>query len=182
MSGPTICASDGCSFFYVNYGKSRSIYNAHSRSIRTENNPQLNSIVSILLPSGSRVRGRIRGGVRNRVRSTSSYIQQLQLKGQLSPQPLLPPGIGIEPYELFSLFIPEDLYRIILKHTNLYASPHQAGEDGSHTWKPTIPGDLKTFCVDLLYGNPEWIIYWCCRSLNNVVFKMALRMHFTNPV
>jgi hypothetical protein len=67
------------------------------------------------------------------------------MKGQLSPQPILRPGIGIEPYELFSLFIPEDFYAIISKHINLYASLHNAGGDGSRPWKDTIPRDIKTF-------------------------------------
>jgi hypothetical protein len=78
-------------------------------------------------------------------------FEPLQMKGRLSPQPLLPPGVGIEPYELFSLFIPESLYAIISKHTNLYAGLHQAGEDGSRTWKPTIPGDIKTFFAAIFY-------------------------------
>jgi hypothetical protein len=55
-------------------------------------------------------------------------FESLQIKGRLSPQPILPPGIGIEPYELFSLFIPEDLYATISKHTDLYADLHNAGE------------------------------------------------------
>ena len=62
------------------------------------------------------------------------------MKGQLSLQLLLPPSVGIEPYELFSLFIPESLYAIISKHINLYAGLHQAGEDGNHTWKPRVNG------------------------------------------
>lgn len=53
------------------------------------------------------------------------------MKGWLSPQPIIPPGIGIKPYNLFSFFIPKDLYGIISKHTNLYADIHHAREDGS---------------------------------------------------
>jgi hypothetical protein len=78
-------------------------------------------------------------------------FEPLQMKGRLSPQPLLPPDVGIEPYELFRLFIPESLYAIILKHTNFYAGLYQAGEDGSHTWKPTTPGDIKTFFAAIFY-------------------------------
>jgi hypothetical protein len=78
-------------------------------------------------------------------------FEPLIMKGRLSPQPILPSGVGIEPSELFSLFIPEDLYAIISKHTNLYANLHNAGENG-RAWKPTIPGDIKTFCSYFLYG------------------------------
>jgi hypothetical protein len=81
-------------------------------------------------------------------------FKPLQMKGQLSPQPLLSPGIGIEPYELFNLFIPESLYAIISKHTNLYASLHQAGGDGSCTWKPITPGNIKTILAAIFYMGP----------------------------
>ena len=59
-------------------------------------------------------------------------FKPLQMKGRLSPQPVIPPGVGIEPYDLFSLFILEHLYSIISKHTNLYANLHHAGEDSHY--------------------------------------------------
>jgi hypothetical protein len=71
-------------------------------------------------------------------------FETLQIKGRLSLQPILPPSISIDPYELFTLFIPEDLYAIILKHINLYARLQDARERG-RTWKPKIPRDIKTF-------------------------------------
>jgi hypothetical protein len=77
-------------------------------------------------------------------------FEPLTMKGRLSPQPNLPPGIGIEPYELFSLFIPEDLYILISKHTNLYANLHNAGKSG-RPWKPTTPGETKIFFAAIFY-------------------------------
>jgi hypothetical protein len=97
-------------------------------------------------------------------------FEPLQMKGRLSPKPILPPGIGIEPYELFSLFIPEDLYAIISKHTNLYADLHNAGE--GHIWKPITPGDIKTFFAAIFYmgawGSLPIDAFW---RPNEVVFK-----------
>lgn len=78
-------------------------------------------------------------------------FKPLRIKGRLSPQPIIPSSIGIELYELFSLFIPEDLYGIILTHTNLYATLHWAGEDGSQAWKPTVPGNIKIFFAAIFY-------------------------------
>ena len=43
------------------------------------------------------------------------------------------------------------LYAIILKHTNPYASLYNAREGGSHTWKPTILGDIKPFFAAIFY-------------------------------
>jgi hypothetical protein len=94
------------------------------------------------------------------------------MKGRLSPQPILPSGIGIEPYELFSLFILENLYTIISKHTNLYASLHNAGEESSHIWKPIIPGNIKTFFAAIFYmgawGGLPIDAFWCT---SEVTFK-----------
>ena len=96
-------------------------------------------------------------------------FQPMVMKGRLSPQPLLPPGAGIEPYELFSLFIPEDLYATISRHTNLYADLH-AGHSRpwkpgcSRPWKPTTPGDIKIFFAAIFYmaawGSLPIDAYW----------------------
>ena len=71
------------------------------------------------------------------------------MKGRLSPQPELPPGTSLEPYELFSLFISENLYTVISKHTNLYVELYNAGE--GCTWTPTISGDIQTFFAAIFY-------------------------------
>jgi hypothetical protein len=84
-------------------------------------------------------------------------FEPLIMKGRLSPQPILPPGVGTEHYELFCLFILEDLYTTISRYTNLYAELDIAGDRG-RPWKPTIPGDIKTFCSNFLYGGQGRIV------------------------
>src|SRR5581483_10279073 len=122
-------------------------------------------------------------------------FELLRMKGRLSPQLILPPGIGIEPYELFSLFIPEDLYGIISKYTNLYASLHHAGEDGRRPWKPTIPGDIKTFFAAIFYmgawgGLPidaywrpsEVVFKWLQENISQTRFEQIQRyLHISDP-
>jgi hypothetical protein len=122
-------------------------------------------------------------------------FEPLQMKGRLSPQPLLPPGVGIEPYELFSFFIPESLYTIISKHTNLYASLHHAGEDSSRLWKPIIPGDIKTVFAAIFYmgawgGLPidafwhpsEVTFKWLQESISQTQFEQIQQyLHISNP-
>ena len=77
--------------------------------------------------------------------------EPLKIKGRLSPQPILPPGTGIEPIDLFTLFIPDDLYDTISIYTNFYADLHSAGHGSGRPWTPTTPGDIKTFFAAIIY-------------------------------
>ena len=115
------------------------------------------------------------------------------MEGRFSPQPLLPPGTGVEPYELFSLFIPEDLYTTISKYTNLYASSHSAGE--GRTWIPTILGDIKTFFAAIFYmgawgalpidsfWKPEEVVFkWLQDHISQTRFEQIKRfLHVSDP-
>jgi hypothetical protein len=92
-------------------------------------------------------------------------FEPLKMKRRLSLQYISPPNVGIKPYKLFSLFIPEDLCIIISKHTSLYASLvrsslHHAGVDGTRLWKPIMPGDIKPFFAAIFYmGDLGWSTY-----------------------
>ncbi|XP_043496863.1 piggyBac transposable element-derived protein 1-like [Polistes fuscatus] len=64
----------------------------------------------------------------------------------------------INPYEVFSLFVNEEVINLIVKETNRYA------ERSVHHWKPTNPNEIKKFMgliiwLDFIKTRPA-VSYW----------------------
>lgn len=72
----------------------------------------------------------------------------------------------INPYEVFSLFVNEEVINLIVKETNRYA------ERSVHHWKPTNPNEIKKFMgliiwLDFIKTRPA-VSYWSQKLLFNL--------------
>jgi hypothetical protein len=78
----------------------------------------------------------------------------IQTDKKRSPKLQLPPHINVmEPYQIFSLFFTEDLFKILADNTNMYAHTQLSKNMNLHhrNWRSTTPGELKAFVGAQIY-------------------------------
>nr|AHE80947.1 putative transposase [Tuber indicum] len=96
------------------------------------------------------------------------------------------PATGVtDPYRLFSLFFSPEQLEILARHTNIYASMHDAGlQDSRHPlvrkWYPTTPSELRILLAILIHlgisrgASPK--LFW--RKVGGVVPEPMCRMRY----
>ncbi|KAI7970126.1 hypothetical protein EIK77_000332 [Talaromyces pinophilus] len=84
-----------------------------------------------------------------------------------APKLQLPPHINVmEPYQIFSLFFTEDLFKLLADNTNMYAHAKLSKNMNPHhrNWRSTTPGELKAFIGAQIYmgiaKEPQLKDYW----------------------
>ena len=72
----------------------------------------------------------------------------------------------MEPYQIFSLFFTEDLFKLLADNTNMYAYTQLSKNMNLHhwNWRLTTPGELKAFVGAQIYmgivKEPQLKNYW----------------------
>ncbi|KAF3389746.1 hypothetical protein DPV78_011718, partial [Talaromyces pinophilus] len=75
-------------------------------------------------------------------------FEPIQTDKKRAPKLQIPPYIDImEPYQIFSLFFTEDLFKVLADNTNMYAYAKLSKNMNPHhrNWRSTTPGELKAF-------------------------------------
>jgi hypothetical protein len=95
----------------------------------------------------------------------------------------IPDGVDrTNPYALFSLYWPEQLWGIISRHTNLYAA-HQRTKDKSinkRPWWDISPAEIKVFVAAFIYmgvhRSPATEDYWKDRLDKDPIYTVSLHL------
>ncbi|EEA22678.1 hypothetical protein PMAA_092980 [Talaromyces marneffei ATCC 18224] len=94
-------------------------------------------------------------------------FEPIQTDKKRAPKLQIPPYIDImEPYQIFSLFFTEDLFKVLADNTNMYAYAKLSKNMNPHhrNWRSTTPGELKAFVGAQIYmgftKEPQLKDYW----------------------